>query len=141
MSKEDDGTLVMTYGCAACFSAEDDGTVTLPFDLETGELVDDVWERWLAWDPVRMVPRHADALRGLRAIYIDAGTRDEWYLDLGAKAMVRRAGRDRRHRRLLRAVRRHAHGDRVPLPDWPQVPRRAALALTAGHLGKIRSRP
>jgi hypothetical protein len=78
----------MTYGCAACFSAEDDGTVTLPFDVETGRLIDDVWERWLAWDPVRMVPKYADALRGLRAVYIDAGTRDDWFLDLGAKAMV-----------------------------------------------------
>jgi hypothetical protein len=28
------------------------------------------------------VPRHADALRGLRAIYYDVGARDEWYLDL-----------------------------------------------------------
>lgn len=89
MSRDDDATLVMTYGCAACFSAEADGTVTLPFDLDTGALVPDVWERWLAWDPVRMVPRYADALRGLRAVYIDAGTRDQWYLDLGATAMQR----------------------------------------------------
>jgi hypothetical protein len=89
MSKPDDGTNVMTYGCAACFSAEDDGTVTLPFDVETGRLVDDVWARWLEWDPVRMVPRYADALRGLKAIYIDAGTRDDWFLDLGAQAVVK----------------------------------------------------
>jgi S-formylglutathione hydrolase FrmB len=89
MSRPDDGTNVMTYGCAACFSAEDDGTVTLPFDVETGKLIDDVWERWLAWDPVRMVPKYADALRGLKAIYIDAGTRDDWFLDLGAKAVVK----------------------------------------------------
>ena len=33
-----------------------------------------------------MVPAHADALRTLRAIYLDGGTRDEWYLDLGALA-------------------------------------------------------
>lgn len=60
MSKDDDGTLVMTYGCAAAFSAEDDGTVTLPFELETG-----------------------------RAIHLDAGTRDQFWLDLGAQAVVR----------------------------------------------------
>jgi hypothetical protein len=48
-----------------------------------------VWERWLAWDPVRMVSRHADALRSLRAIYIDAGKKDEFYLDLGAEAFRR----------------------------------------------------
>jgi hypothetical protein len=86
MSKETDGDLVMTYGVAAAFSADDDGTVQLPFDLRTGRLRDDIWERWLAWDPVRMVPAHADELRGLRAIYLDGGTRDEWYLELGAQA-------------------------------------------------------
>ena len=86
MSKETNGDLVITYGVAAAFSADEDGTVHLPFDLQTGRLVDDVWARWLAWDPVRMVPAHADALRSLRAIYLDGGTRDEWYLDLGALA-------------------------------------------------------
>jgi hypothetical protein len=35
-----------------------------------------------------MVPSYADALRGLTAIWIDGGTSDEWYLDLGAEAMV-----------------------------------------------------
>jgi dienelactone hydrolase len=60
--------------------------VRLPFDVETSELIPEVWERWLAWDPVRMVAKHADAMRGMRAIYIDAGTRDEWFLDLGAEA-------------------------------------------------------
>ena len=88
-SKPDDGNLVMTYGVAACFSADDDGRVHLPFDPATGRLVDDVWARWLAWDPVRMVPRYADALRGLRAIWVDAGKRDQWYLDLGAEAFRR----------------------------------------------------
>ena len=81
-----DDTLLITLGVAACFSADDDGTVRLPFDTRTGQLIPELWDRWLAWDPVRMVPRYADALRGLRAVWIDAGTRDEWYLDLGAEA-------------------------------------------------------
>lgn len=85
-SKPDDMDLALTYGVAACFSADDDGTVRLPFDTSTGRLIDDVWERWLAWDPVRMVPRYADELRGLKAIWIDAGKKDEWFLDLGAEA-------------------------------------------------------
>ena len=85
-TKDSDGGLVMTYGCSAAFSADDDGTVQLPFDVETGALVPDRWQRWLDWDPVRMVPQYADALRGLTAIYIDAGKRDDWYLDLGAAA-------------------------------------------------------
>jgi hypothetical protein len=38
---------------------------------------------------VRMARRHADALRSLRAIYIDAGKKDEFFLDLGAEAFRR----------------------------------------------------
>ena len=86
-AKESDGHLLNDWCMAACYSAEDDGTVVLPFDIETGRLIDDVWARWLAWDPVRMVPGHAEALRSLKVIYIDAGRKDEWYLDNGAVAV------------------------------------------------------
>jgi S-formylglutathione hydrolase FrmB len=92
-TKEADDHLLMLLGCTACFSADDDGVPVLPFDPRTGQLRPEVWDRWLAWDPVRMVDRYADALRSLRAIWIDAGTRDEWFLDLGAEAF--RAGLDR----------------------------------------------
>jgi hypothetical protein len=84
LSRPHDPELVNTFAMAACYSASE-----LPFDVATGELKEDVWERWLAWDPVRMVDAHADALRGLRAIYIDAGNRDEYFLDLGAEAFRR----------------------------------------------------
>jgi hypothetical protein len=80
-TKRDDAAILNTYAMAACYSSGE-----LPFDVTTGELHLDVWERWLAWDPVRMVPQHADALRGLRAIYIDSGKRDQYFLDLGAEA-------------------------------------------------------
>jgi S-formylglutathione hydrolase FrmB len=89
LSKPTDLDLVMIYGVAACFSADPDGTVRLPFEPATGRLIDDVWQRWLAWDPVRMVARYAEPLRSQRAIWIDAGTRDDWYLDLGAEAFRR----------------------------------------------------
>jgi Putative esterase len=85
-TKDEDMPLLSVLGVAACFSANEDGTVDLPFDPVTGTLRPAVWQRWLDWDPVRMVPAHADALRGLRAIWIDAGTRDEFHLDLGAAA-------------------------------------------------------
>jgi putative esterase len=88
-TKQSDYPLVNTYAMAACYSANEDGSIELPFDLDSGLLRDDVWQRWLAWDPVRMAPRHAEALRSMRAIYIDAGTRDEFFLDLGAEAFRR----------------------------------------------------
>jgi len=85
-TKEADMDLVMLLAVSACFSADPDGTVQLPFDPRTGVLRPQVWQRWLDWDPVRMVPRYAAQLRSLRAIWIDAGTRDEWFLDIGAEA-------------------------------------------------------
>jgi len=85
-AKRSDPALVNEWAMAACYSADPDGSVQLPFDPLTGRLRPDVWERWLAWDPVRMAPAHAAALRGLRAIWIDAGRSDEYFLDLGADA-------------------------------------------------------
>jgi S-formylglutathione hydrolase FrmB len=88
-TKSNDHVLLNVWAMAACYSADADGTVRLPFDATTGELVAEVWERWLEWDPVRMAARHADALRALRAIWIDAGRRDQFFLDLGAEAFRR----------------------------------------------------
>jgi S-formylglutathione hydrolase FrmB len=85
-SKDSDSYMLDVWCMAACYSADPDGTVRLPFETTTGKILPEIWERWLAWDPVRMVPNHAEILRGLRAIYIDSGKRDEFYLDLGAEA-------------------------------------------------------
>lgn len=85
-SKESDDVLLNDWCMAACYSADEDGTVRLPYDTATGELIPEVWERWLRWDPVRMAASHAEALRSLRAVYVDAGKKDEFYLDLGAEA-------------------------------------------------------
>jgi S-formylglutathione hydrolase FrmB len=75
------------YGYAAAYSPDPaaPGRALLPFDAN-GRLVDDVWAQWLEKDPVRMAPERADALRSMRAVYLDAGRRDEYHLDLGAQA-------------------------------------------------------
>ncbi|HZN42890.1 MAG TPA: alpha/beta hydrolase-fold protein, partial [Actinomycetota bacterium] len=86
-TKKTDDTLLNDWCMAACYSADEDGTVRLPFDPATGILIDEVWQRWLELDPVRMVPKHADELRSMRAIWLDGGTKDEWYLDNGAVAV------------------------------------------------------
>lgn len=85
-TKKADHALLGVLGVAACFSATEDGTPELPFDTRTGVVREDIWQRWLAWDPVRMVPKHAAALASLRGIWIDAGNADDFYLDLGAEA-------------------------------------------------------
>jgi hypothetical protein len=85
-TRKADQTLLGVLGVAACFSAGGDGKPELPFDPQTGVIREDVWRRWLNWDPVRMVPQYADALRLMRGIWIDAGTADDYFLDVGAEA-------------------------------------------------------
>ena len=89
------GGPVEAYGYAAAYSPDpaNPGQALLPFDIETGRAVPEVWEQWLARDPVRMAPERADALRSMRRIYLDAGNRDEFYLDLGAAAFAREVER------------------------------------------------
>jgi len=85
------GEPIMWYGCAASYSPDPErpGKALLPFEIETARLVEDVWARWLELDPVRMAPRSADALKSMRRIYLDAGKKDEYFLDLGAMAFAR----------------------------------------------------
>jgi Putative esterase len=76
-------------GVSACFSPGTGGVPVLPVDTRTGELNADAWHSWLDWDPVRMIPRYAGPLRSLRAVWIDAGSEDEFFLDLGVRALER----------------------------------------------------
>jgi hypothetical protein len=81
-----DPMLANTYAEACAYSPRDDGSVELPFRVDTGERVPEVWDRWLGRDPVRLAAEHGDALRRARAIWIDAGRNDEYRLDLAATA-------------------------------------------------------
>jgi enterochelin esterase family protein len=76
--------------------------VDLPFDPYTGEIDAEVWARWLLWDPVRMAEWHADALRTMRLIYVECGSRDQYNLHYGARAF---------HRRLERLGITHEHAE------------------------------
>jgi S-formylglutathione hydrolase FrmB len=79
------------YAMAAAYSPDPDDPTKpqLPFEIQTGRLIDEVWRRWLQWDPVRMAAAHGDALGSMRRIYLDAGKSDEFFLDLGAQAFAR----------------------------------------------------
>ncbi len=91
--KDGDFHLVLnTLAMAACYSPNPASPYgfDLPFDEETGELREEVWQRWLAWDPVRMAEQRLDALRQMKLIFLDCGTRDEFNLQWGARIVARR---------------------------------------------------
>ncbi len=89
----DDMTALNILGMAAAYSpnpATPPFGLDLPCDLESGAFREDVWRRWLEHDPLVLLESHAAALRSLRLLYLDCGTRDEFHLQLGARLFTRR---------------------------------------------------
>jgi S-formylglutathione hydrolase FrmB len=69
--------------------------VRLPVDPHTCEMLEERWRRWQHHDPLRMVERPdcRRSLASLRALFIDCGSRDQYGLHYGARALVRRLER------------------------------------------------
>jgi enterochelin esterase family protein len=67
----------------------------LPFDIYTGEVIPEIWKKWMQFDPVQLVDKYKQNLKKLKMIYIDCGTRDEFNLQAGARiyaGKLRKAG-------------------------------------------------
>jgi hypothetical protein len=61
------------------------GDGSLPFDAEGR--VSPMFVQWLEHDPVRRASDHDEAVQSWRGVWLDAGRRDEYVLDLGASAL------------------------------------------------------
>lgn len=74
---------------ASCYSPNPDAELgfDLPVDPETGEIRQDVFAKWLAYDPLRMVEQESyrAGLLALRELHLDAGETDEFALQWGLK--------------------------------------------------------
>ncbi len=84
---------LMIIAMACCFSPDMDAEgpvpARLPVDFDTGAVDFDVIASWRRFDPpVRAQdPAAQDALRQLDLLFIDAGDRDEYQLNLGARRL------------------------------------------------------
>ncbi|HVC11360.1 MAG TPA: alpha/beta hydrolase-fold protein [Burkholderiales bacterium] len=71
----------------------------VPFNLETGELIERRWKKWLAHDPIHLVAKYRANLKTLRGIYIDCGWRDQYHIQYGSRILSKRlAAAGIRHR-------------------------------------------
>lgn len=86
------GTLC--YGMAYAPNAAVPEGFDMPIDPSTGALDEQVWQRWLTHDPVRKLdqPQFAEALQRMKLLYIDAGERDEFNLQVGARVFAQKLG-------------------------------------------------
>jgi len=93
---DEDAHALMFLAMAATYDPDPDSPLGfhLPMDLHTGELDRRRWARWLRHDPIHMVdrPEARKQLRFLRGIYIDCGSRDQYYLHYGARILHRKLG-------------------------------------------------
>jgi enterochelin esterase family protein len=80
---------MLCYGAAYAPNPAAPRGFDLPVDMETGALVEDVWQRWLEWDPVRMIdrPEHIEAYRSMRYVYLDCGLWDDLNFTPGTRVM------------------------------------------------------
>ncbi len=83
----DDFAVINLLGLCSCYSPNLAAPlfVDLPFELRTGRLREDVWQRWLAQDPVRFLPGCLPRFKQLSSVFVDCGSRDEFFLQYGAR--------------------------------------------------------
>jgi hypothetical protein len=98
----DESDVLMTIGMAAHYDGDPEAPLGfhLPIRWPDGAIVEERWQRWLRWDPVRLVESHGDALGRLRAVYIDCGRKDQYHLLWGARmvhASLERQGIEHRY--------------------------------------------
>ncbi|HAK51880.1 MAG TPA: enterochelin esterase [Gammaproteobacteria bacterium] len=85
---------LMMLAMAATYDPDPDAPygIRLPVVPDTCELIDERWEKWLAWDPVKLIEREdvQANLKSLKGLYIDCGSRDQYKLVFGARQLVKR---------------------------------------------------
>jgi S-formylglutathione hydrolase FrmB len=87
-----EGHAIMNICMAATYDPDPKAPLgfRLPFNLETGERLEEAWRRWLKHDPIHLVAKHARALKSLRGIYIDCGSRDQYHIHYGTRILSKR---------------------------------------------------
>jgi enterochelin esterase-like enzyme len=83
---------LMTLAMAASYDpgVSPQSPIQLPFDQHTLEMDMDRWGRWLSHDPLNLLESYVDQLTSLNMLYIDVGKRDQYNIQYGTRAFVRR---------------------------------------------------
>ena len=60
----------------------------VPYDLDSGQLLANRWQAWRKHDPVNLIGSHKAALKSLRGLYIDCGSRDQFHIHYGSRQLA-----------------------------------------------------
>lgn len=90
--KGDEITALMMLAMAASYDPDPQGSplgIRLPVDIETCEVIPERWARWRLHDPLVLADQYPDRLAGLKGLWIECGTADEYNLLYGARRLHR----------------------------------------------------
>ena len=82
--------LAMMHLCMAASYDPTEGTIVLPFDLNTCELNESRWAQWLSHDPLQKVALNVDKLKCLNGLFMDCGFRDQYYIHYGMRQLSKK---------------------------------------------------
>jgi enterochelin esterase-like enzyme len=87
-----EGHCIMNLCMAATYDPDPAAPIgfRLPFNLETGEWIEERWKEWRRHDPVNLVGKYRKNLESLRGIYIDCGSRDQYHIHYGTRVLSKR---------------------------------------------------
>jgi hypothetical protein len=87
-----EGHCIMNLCMAATYDPDPKAPLgfRVPFNLESGELIEARWREWLKHDPVNLVAKYRNNLKRLRGIYIDCGWRDQYHIHYGSRLLSKR---------------------------------------------------
>jgi enterochelin esterase family protein len=89
-----DTHILMMLGMCAFYSPNVNNPVgfDLPISIKDGAIREDVWQRWLAHDPIVMIEqmRTQERLGALKCLFLDCGNRDQYFLQFGARQFTKR---------------------------------------------------
>jgi enterochelin esterase-like enzyme len=90
--KGSDIHIIMMLAQAASFDPDLSARygLRLPVTHDTCELIPERWNNWLRWDPLSLVETRGAGLQGLKALFLDCGTLDQYNLLYGARRLHRR---------------------------------------------------
>ena len=87
-----EGHCIMNLCMAATYDPDPKAPLgfRVPFNLESGEVIEARWREWRRHDPVNLVAKYRASLKRLGGIYIDCGWRDQYHIHYGSRMLSKR---------------------------------------------------
>lgn len=62
------------------------------FDLRDGQIIPEIWQKYLQWDPIHLVHRHKTTAQKLKFIHLECGLQDEYGMLWGHRRLAKELG-------------------------------------------------